>query len=110
MSNFINDCINADALLEEIDDYVKEWHDSDTEMTIHEFLGMTQEEYFLWVENDCILKYIIKAHTESKNINDILKEVSEEGFKMVARAENAEEAKAIYKWLLETGRIDKINE
>ena len=54
MSNFINDVINADAILDEIDDYIEKWHDSDTDCSVFEYLGMTEEEYFLWVENSIL--------------------------------------------------------
>ena len=81
MSNFINDVINADAILDEIDDYIEKWHDSDTDCSVFEYLGMTEEEYFLWVENDFYLKYIISAHEKDINIsqlltNELLKEES----------------------------------
>lgn len=39
MSNFIQDCINADALLEEIDDYIEKWHESDSNETIYDYLA-----------------------------------------------------------------------
>ena len=72
MSNFINDVINADAILDEIDDYIEKWHDSDTDCSVFEYLGMTEEEYFLWVENDFYLKYIISAHEKDINISQLL--------------------------------------
>jgi len=72
MSNFINDVINADAILDEIDDYIEKWHDSDTDCSVFEYLGMTEEEYFLWVENDFYLKYIISAHEKNINISQLL--------------------------------------
>jgi len=51
MSNsFIEKCINGDASLDEIDNYIDEWHDSDSDINLelHEFLGMSWEEYSLW--------------------------------------------------------------
>lgn len=30
---------------DELDDYVDAWHDSDSALPLHEYLGMTQEEY-----------------------------------------------------------------
>lgn len=72
MSNFINDVINADAILDEIDDYIEKWHDSDTDCSVFEYLGMTEEEYLLWVENDFYLKYIILAHEKDINISQLL--------------------------------------
>lgn len=105
MSNFIIDCINADAILEQIDDYIENWHDRQLDIPVHEYLGMTEKEYFLWVENDFMLKFILKAHINSKDIDDVLLEEYESGEKMAARAKNPEEAREIYKWLIETGKI-----
>ena len=104
MSNFINDVINADAILDEIDDYIEKWHDSDTDCSVFEYLGMTEEEYFLWVENDFYLKYIISAHEQNKNIEDLISE--DYDTKMVARASSPEEAKKIYNWLVQKGKIN----
>ena len=67
-------------------------------------LGMTEEEYFLWVENDFYLKYIISAHEKDININELLKE--EYTSKLVARSSSPEEAKKIYNWLKEKGMIE----
>lgn len=104
MSNFINDVINADALLDEIDDYIERWHNSDSELSIFEYLGMTEEEYFLWVEDDFYLKYIISAHEKSTNINTLL--ANEYSTKLVARSDSPEEAKKIYNWLKEKGLVE----
>lgn len=103
MSDFISDVINADAILDEIDDYVEKWHDTDTDISIYEFLGMTEEEYLLWVENDFYLKYIVSAHEQNKSISDILEEVYSK--KLVARSSSPEEGKKIYAWLKEKGLI-----
>lgn len=104
MSDFISDVINADAILDEIDDYVEKWHDTDTDISIYEFLGMTEEEYLLWVENDFYLKYIVSAHEQNKSIRDILEEVVY-STKLVARSSSPEEGKKIYDWLKEKGLV-----
>jgi DNA-directed RNA polymerase specialized sigma subunit len=33
------------------DDLIEEWHNSNSEMEIYEYIGMTKEEYFKWVED-----------------------------------------------------------
>lgn len=38
----------------QLEDLVDKWHDSDTKMSLHEFLGMTEEEYSVWVEFDIL--------------------------------------------------------
>lgn len=103
MSNFINDVINADAILDEVDDYVEKWHDTDTDISIFDYLGMTEEEYLLWVENDFYLKYIVCAHEQNKSISEVLEEAY--STKMVARSSSPEEGKKIYEWLKEKGLI-----
>lgn len=103
--NFIDACINGDALYDEIDDYIDEWHDGDYTEDMYEFLGMTKIEYRLWVENDNILKYIIKAHMENKDIQDVLVSEYYGAQKLVARTKSPEEAKFIYNWLKKNGKI-----
>lgn len=44
---------------EEIDQAVSEWHDSTTQMSLSEWLGMTMEEYKIWVETPLRLEEII---------------------------------------------------
>lgn len=97
------DVINADALIDEIDDYIEQWHSSDSELSIFEYLGMSEEEYFLWVENDFYLKYIISAHELNIPISDILQDAYTS--KLVARSSSPEEAQTIYNWLKEKGLI-----
>jgi hypothetical protein len=39
---------------EQLDDLVDKWHDSDTKMSLHEYLGMSREEYAIWTEFDIL--------------------------------------------------------
>jgi hypothetical protein len=36
---------------ENIDDLIDAWHESDGSQALHEFLGLTWEEFKYWVEN-----------------------------------------------------------
>lgn len=36
----------------DIHDFIGEWHDSESELSLHEYLGMTWEEYKAWAERD----------------------------------------------------------
>ncbi len=57
---FIEECLSGNASLEEIDDYISMWHeDENNELELHEYLGLTLEEYSLWVENPSFLKLIL---------------------------------------------------
>lgn len=50
--------------LDEIDDAVTEWHESDTDEPLHVFLGMTWAEYTLYVTNLKEFKKKLKTNNE----------------------------------------------
>lgn len=99
MYNFISDCINGDALLSEIDDYIDLWHDSDTDLSLHDYLGMTQKEYALYVEDEQYLATIVTAHKEGVNI----KLVIESQTAMSARSDNQAKSDRLQRWLKKEG-------
>lgn len=56
MSNamtFIDDYLAGAAGLEEIDDYVAQWHDGiiGRDMELRELLGMSKQEYVRWMQD-----------------------------------------------------------
>jgi hypothetical protein len=59
--NFIDKCLDGEAKPEDIDDYVEEWHDGNSDLELNEFLGMTFKEYGLWLLDDSELSSIIKS-------------------------------------------------
>lgn len=99
--SFMIKCLRGEVLYTEIDDYIELWHESDTEETIYEFLGMTLCEYSCWVRDDNHLKYIIAAH---KN-NTTYDEMTKENYAIAARGANKEELEKVRLWLIKTGRI-----
>jgi len=54
--NFINDFLSEGLLIEEIDDYVEYWHNNDCKESLQEFLGFTDYEYEVWMQqgNDVV--------------------------------------------------------
>ncbi|EMY5506447.1 hypothetical protein V8T57_002916 [Bacillus wiedmannii] len=101
---FMDACLQGEALLEDIDEYIDEWHESDTEEEIYEFLGMTFEEYGIWVENDAMLKTIFYSREIGEPILEVLKE--SEVQKLVARAATPEEATQVKTWLKRKGWLN----
>ncbi len=41
---FVNLCLRGEALADQIDDYVDQWHNGDSEEELSDFLGLTPEE------------------------------------------------------------------
>jgi hypothetical protein len=61
---FLQRVLAGEASLNQIDDYVDQWHDSSTETrALPEFLGLTREEYSRWVLEADALSWIVKSHS-----------------------------------------------
>lgn len=67
--NFIDAFSNGEVSASDIDDYIPYWHTHETGKELHEFLGMTIDEYSLFLRLDyrdgTFFKKISKAHKES---------------------------------------------
>ena len=101
---FIEQVLEGDVLHTEIDEFVERWHQSETAESLASFLGFTDDEYALWVEQPEALRSILFCRT-----NDIqLDQVSEwkEAHRVAARSQGAGDAGALLEWLKKTGRLD----
>lgn len=70
--SFIDLCLSGECLLEDIHDFIDEWHDGDYPNELHEFLGMSWDEYSRWVSNSYILPYIVKARRDGVDFKTVL--------------------------------------
>ncbi len=62
LNNFIDDCINANANVFDLDDYIEYWHNNETNNTLKDFLGLTDYEYEQWGKsNDSIFQDILSC-------------------------------------------------
>jgi len=102
MSDFITNCIKGDALLSEVNDYIDMWHDSDSKLPLHEFLGMTRKEYDLFVQDEKYLASIVTAHRDKK---DIVKIIAEQ-ISMAARSDDQSKSERLERWLKDEGLWD----
>ncbi|MFL6202755.1 MAG: hypothetical protein ACJ76J_26600 [Thermoanaerobaculia bacterium] len=64
---FIDLCLRGKAVPAEIDDFVELWHESGSALPLHEFLGMTWEEYSAWVQRPDLLSHIITDHRKRRS-------------------------------------------
>lgn len=102
MYSFIDELIAGNALLEDIDDFVDKWHEQDTGMRLHEYLGLTEEEYQVWLLNPDIIPIVLKARIEDRNS---LEMIGTEVYAMAARSTNPSTFSHLQKWLTEKGYI-----
>jgi hypothetical protein len=94
---FLDLCIAGRVLLDDIDDYIDQWHDSDDDNELSQYLGMTAEEYEIWVHSPETLHLIIASRLNKVPLMNVLE--SSFDLPIAARASSAEAAKFLMKWL-----------
>lgn len=103
MTSFVQMCISGDALEVEVDEYVELWHSGKLgDGELHDYLGMTWEEYSIWGTTPSVLRYIIAARKRGTTLD---KELSDQRYALAARAETGMEAAKITNWLKSIGKI-----
>jgi hypothetical protein len=102
---FVDLCLDGAVLMDEIDDFVDLWHEDEaiTE-PLHDFLGMTAEEYSLWVEKPASLRLILAAREEGAPLYKAIERYADLE-PVAARAADPEAAMVVLQWLRKTGRI-----
>lgn len=101
MSNFVEKCLSGDALLDEVDDYVDEWHEAGGQTPLHSFLGMKRSEYELWVRDPDVLPFIIIARREQRDVSDVMDDFH--ALPLAARSDGPLKAVKLMKWLKSEG-------
>jgi len=67
---FMELCLAGKVCSDNIDDFIERWHANPGESELHDYLGMTEEEYALWLRVPDALPYIIKARREMQPLTD----------------------------------------
>jgi hypothetical protein len=94
------------AFLDDIDDYVDRWHEESSASSLWEYLGMSHEDYKIWLEKPEYLPFLVKAKRNQEPIETLLVNHSQQ-VRIAARgAEGPEEAAQVLAWLRQTGRIE----
>lgn len=102
MKTFIDLCISGDAFDDEIDDFIEKWHEGEGEsLELHEFLGMTESEYRLWLACPNQLATIISAKRGNIPLDQAM---NDEIYAFAARADKADQILKIKAWLKEKGK------
>ncbi|WP_262030771.1 hypothetical protein [Microvirga sp. Mcv34] len=58
-ATFAAACRSGDAAPSEIDRWVERWHTGSSDLELHEFLGLSIEEYIRWVKEPASIDEII---------------------------------------------------
>lgn len=100
-SNFIELCAQGEVVYDEIDDFVECWHKNSCNLELHEFLGMSWENYSAWVAHPELLPLIVTAHKENKELVEIVNRANQ--LPLAARADRTVGARKLMQWLTSIG-------
>lgn len=96
---FIDLAVRGDVLPDEIDDFVEVWHHSDSNLELHESLGLSWEEYSLWVADPEHINLIITARRKHQSIMEAVNDNLRYWERIAARADDAGKLAALRRWI-----------
>lgn len=97
--SFIDLALNGEVLSDEIDDFVDAWHESDSDLELYAFLGMTEEEYSLWMTNPAYLDLILSARHRRQPIAKAVNDNYLAGQRIAARADQPARIALLKNWV-----------
>ena len=69
-TTFLDLCLAGQVRQDQVDDFVDRWHEAPGGRELHDFLGMTTEEYSLWLRVPDALPYIISARRDMRPLTE----------------------------------------
>jgi hypothetical protein len=102
--SFVELCLEGSVLEEEIEQFVEAWHEGrdGAGMELHEYLGMSWEEYQLWTTTPSVLSFVLTARKRGTSLDQ---ELSQDRYAMAARAGSVAEAAKVEAWLRSVGKL-----
>jgi hypothetical protein len=89
----------------EFDEHVAAWHRADTDVAVHEWLGLTAEEYAFIVEKPAWIKAVLMARTSGVPLEKAVVAANDAAVSFAARDIPQSDIPKIHAWLKETGRL-----
>lgn len=99
---FVEKVLAGEEFVDQIDEYVTEWHSSPQHSALHAFLGLTRDEYGLWVEQPDSLHSILFAR---KNGAPIKSFDWDDAHLLAARSQSQQDPAILLGWLKKKGLL-----
>lgn len=91
--------MRGEVMADEIEDFVGYWHDSESDEELHDFLGLTWEEYSLWVSDPEYVNLIITARINGQPILEAVNDNLRHEERLAARSDDAGKLAALRRWI-----------
>lgn len=84
---------------DEIEDFVETWHESDSAQEIFEYLGMSWEEYSLWMTHPDYIDLIIAARRDARSLREAINDNLRSTERLAARSDDTGKIAALKRWI-----------
>lgn len=98
-NDFISLALNGSVLSDEIEKYIEAWHKSDSTNEIHDYLGMTFDEYSLWVSDPDAIDLILSARHANIPLREAVNDNIRIQERIAARADEAGKLSILRRWI-----------
>ena len=99
VGTFMDLAIDGRVMADEIDEFVEAWHGSDSQDEVFDFLGMTFEEYSLWVMDPSLINIVIASRIKRINVVDAVNDNVRDAERLAARAGEARNVALLREWI-----------
>ena len=96
---FLQLALRGEVMSDEIDDFVEAWHKSSPTDELSDFLGMTREEYSLWVSHPDYIDLIIAARRNKRPLAEAVNDNLKSSERLAARADDSRKLLALKRWI-----------
>jgi hypothetical protein len=97
--SFMDLVFQGRVLSDEIEDFVEKWHNSESDLEIHDFLGLTFQEYSLWVSDPDNIDMIIYARRADIPLTEAVNDNIQHEKRIAARSDEAAKISALARWI-----------
>ncbi len=96
--SFVSLAVAGEVPTDAIDDYVDQWHQNPAGQPLHEYLGMTRDEYALWISAPDTLPLIVASRRLDTPLS-VLAHDSIQSMRVAAHAGDALKLRRLEAWL-----------
>ena len=104
-ANFIELCLSGNALIEEVDDFVDQWHEGSEGVSLRDHLGMSEAEYSLWINDPDVLPFVILSRREGKPFVKVVNDNYYSSARLAARSDQGSKIRHLKEWLERHGYL-----
>jgi hypothetical protein len=100
--SFLNLVLEGRAQIGEIDDFVERWHEGQSAADLTDYLGMSPDEYSLWLENPEMLAVICSARRTRQPLAEAVNEAVAR-LRLAGRTADRAKLTSLQSWLRRQG-------